>query len=407
MNFPFKLPMVLDGATGTNLYANGMPRGVCVEKWVLENPQVIKDIQSSFVQNGSDAVYAPTFSANPYKFKHYGLQDKVDEYNKALVRLSKSVSEGKLVGGDMSPTGLFVEPFGDATFQEIVDIYSAQAKALADAGVDFFIIETMMSLVEARAAVLACKKQNLPIFVTVTVDEKGRTLSGSSALSCLIVLQDMGVSAFGLNCSYGPDKMVPIMRELAQYSKIPLIAKPNAGQPDENDNYDMTPEHFGEAVKELLASGVQIVGGCCGTTEKYISEIRKAVDNFDFNSVKIEKPEHDFILANDSSVFFLTVDNIEFTQPLECSLDMTDDLLDCEDDSFDVISVRIDSSDDAVWFSQNAHIASLPISFWSDDELSLKLALRLYNGKAMVDSRSEIEPEKLKEIADKYGAVVY
>ncbi|MBZ4671226.1 MAG: 5-methyltetrahydrofolate--homocysteine methyltransferase [Clostridiales bacterium] len=408
MGTDFALPILLDGATGSNLIERGLPAGVCVEEWILENPDVLIGLQKEFIEAGSNIIYAPTFSANRKKLEHYGLEEKTVEFNKRLVELSKKASAGRaLVAGDISPTGDFVEPFGSMTFSEMIDVYKEQAGALKEAGVDLFVIETMMSLSEIRAAVIACRKFSLPIFVTITVDENGRTLTGATALSCLISLQEMGISAFGLNCSHGPDKMAEVIKEIAPFAKIPLIAKPNAGQPDECGRYGLSPEDMAKGMEELLKNGVTIAGGCCGSTPEHIAAIRKLLDGFDFSSVKIEKQDTGLMLANETQVFYLSADGLEASEPVVCGVDMADELLELSDSNLDVITIEVLSADDAYQFSQNSHMAKLPVMFKSDDPMALKSALLTYHGRAMVDGKSSIPEDELRKIAAKYGAILY
>lgn len=408
MNIPLPLPILLDGATGSNLIARGLPSDVCVETWILENPDVIIGLQKEFIAAGSNIIYAPTFSANRAKLEHYDLGGKVVEYNTRLVALSKKAADGKaFVAGDISPTGEFIEPFGELSFSEMVDIFTEQAGALKDAGVDLFVIETMMSLAEARAAIIACKKFDLPIFITLTVDEHGRTLTGATALSGLVSLQGMGISAFGMNCSNGPDKMADIIKEIAPMAKIPLITKPNAGQPNEDGKYELTPEEMAKDIIPLLQNGVQILGGCCGSTPAHVAALKKALDGFDFSTVSIEKQDTHLLLANETQVFYLSADGIESSEPLSCSVDMADELLDLSDTNIDVITIEILSEDDAYQFSQNAHMARLPVMFKSDNADALKSALYMFHGRAMIDSSSDISQEELLEIASQYGSVVY
>lgn len=414
MDFPFRLPLLLDGATGTNLYERGLPAGECVEQWVAQNPSAILELQGAFVRAGSDVLYAPTFSANKEKLSHYGLREQVAELNAQLVALSKQAAadaKGKavLIGGDMSPSGLFVEPFGETSFTELIAIYSEQAAALKAAGVDYFALETMMSLTDIRAAVIACRKQQLPIFVTITVDENGMTLTGATALSCLIVAQSMGVVAFGLNCSNGPEQMLEIIQQIAPYAQIPLIAKPNAGPPDPlvPGKHALSPEQMAEQCAPLLESGVQILGGCCGNTPAHVAKLRALVDGFDFSSVQVDKEDTSLVFANETQTFFLLPDAIEVSEPLECSVDMVDELLELSEGSLDVICVRVGTPDDAYQFSLNAHMAKLPVMFLSDNEIALKTALMLYQGRALVDCGSDMDDKVLQSIAAKYGAVVY
>ena len=412
--FPFKLPLLLDGATGSNLIASSLPEGVCTEKWILENPDVIKRLQKSFVDAGSDVIYTPTFSANSEKLTAFDLKPYTSRYNYELTKLSKEIASqksGVLVAGDLSPTGRFVLPYGDMDFFDMFFVFLQQAEAIAAADADLFVIETMHSLAEARAAALACIRQKLPVFVTITVDENGRTLTGASALSCLVCLQSIGVTAFGLNCSAGPEAMKPIIEEIAPYAEIPIIAKPNAGQPDENGTYSMTPDEMANGIRGLLDAGASIVGGCCGTSPKHIAAIRKMLDNYDIGARRVKTREATddapLILSNEQSVFFISPDNLETSEHIRCSEDMADELLALEDTCVDVISVDILTYEDAELFARNAHMASLPVMFRSHSKLFLETALILYNGKAAIDSSSEIETEELEKLAQKYGSIIY
>ena len=198
--------IVLDGATGTNLMAAGMPIGVCPEAWVMEHQDVLYDLQSAYVKAGTNIVYAPTFTGNRIKLEEYGLEDRIEEINTELVRLSKRAVDGKaLVAGDMTMTGKQLFPLGDLMFEELVDVYKEQASILDHAGADLFVVETMMSLQECRAAVIAIKEvSDLPIMVTLSYNEDGRTLFGTPPETAVVVLQSLGVDAIGINCSTGP-----------------------------------------------------------------------------------------------------------------------------------------------------------------------------------------------------------
>lgn len=187
-------PVILDGATGTNLMEAGMPIGVCPESWVLENPQVLLELQRRYVEAGSHIVYASTFTGNRIKLEEYGLQERLEEINTQLVALSRqAVGDQALVAGDMTMTGQQLFPMGELLFEELVEVYKEQASVLAKAGVDLFVVETMMSLQECRAAVIAIREVcDLPIMVTLTYNEDGRTLFGTPPETAVVVLQSLG-----------------------------------------------------------------------------------------------------------------------------------------------------------------------------------------------------------------------
>ena len=250
-------PIILDGATGTELQKKGMEVGVCPEKWILENKEIVIRLQSDYVKAGSNIIYAPTFGANRLKLEDYGLEDKVIEFNKNLVTLSKeAVNNNAYIAGDLAPTGQQIYPIGDISFETIVDVYKEQVQALVEAGVDLFVIETMMSLQETRAAVLAVKEScNLPIMVSMTFDEKGLTLYGTDPLTALITLQNLGVDAVGFNCSTGPAEMLSLVNKIKNYAKVPIITKPNAGLPKISNGatvFDMGAEEFASYSKLLI-----------------------------------------------------------------------------------------------------------------------------------------------------------
>ena len=266
--------VILDGATGTELAKRGMPKGVCPEQWILDNPEAITAVQQEYCQAGSDLVYVPSFGGNRCKLSEFGLDGRLYEINRDLAALSRRAAGDKLAFGDLAPTGKFVAPFGEMPFEEAVDIFKEQVRALIDGGVDGFAIETMMDLQEARAALLAVREScDLPVIVTMTFGEDGRTLTGNDPLSALVTLQSMGADAFGCNCSTGPQNMIEIIRQIKPYAKIPLVAKPNAGMPrllNGKTIFSMGPEEFGGFVAEFAAAGVNILGGCCGTTPSHI-----------------------------------------------------------------------------------------------------------------------------------------
>ena len=211
----------IDGATGTNLQKAGMETGECPEKWILDHEDVMVDLQKSYFDAGSHIVLAPTFTANRVKLEEYGLADRIEEINKRLVAISKKAANGRgYVAGDMTMTGEQLYPIGTLRFEELVDIYKEQARYLVEAGVDLFFIETMMSLSEARACVLAIKETtDLPIFVSMTYNEDGRTLYGTDPVTATIVLENLGVDAVGINCSTGPKEMIPEICGDSNYCK--------------------------------------------------------------------------------------------------------------------------------------------------------------------------------------------
>ncbi len=396
-----RLPLLLDGATGTEYMKEGLPSGVCVEQWAAQHPEVVGKVVCAYADAGSDVVYAPTFLANAGNLANYGLQDRVQTLNCEIVSIVRTaLGERKvLVAGDMSTTGLMCEPFGETEFVRLIEIYEEQAKALAQAGVDLLVIETMSSLAECRAAVLAARKTGLPILLTMTVDKEGRTMWGDDLLASMVVLQDLGIAAFGMNCSEGPEDMVPLFERIAPYAKVPLIAKPNAGNPV------LTPVQFSHKVARLMRRGVKIIGGCCGTDPEYLSALRHMLDSFDIGKVQIPPADYEILVAA-RDVYYLDND-LEYSEPVTCELDMADTLLEMTHENCDAVLVRLDTPDDGYHFSLNAHMLDMPVAFESESLEALESALLHYNGKAIVVSTScEIDKEDLQTLAERYGAIV-
>ncbi|MBE5997497.1 MAG: homocysteine S-methyltransferase family protein [Lachnospiraceae bacterium] len=273
-------PVVLDGAMGTNLFLRGMPRRVCAEKWISDNPDVVIRLQKEYTEAGSNIIYAPTFGANRTRLKEYGLADETGELNRKLVEISRKAAEGKaMVAGDLSPTGLMLESAGgEAEPEEVFEVYREQTEALEAAGVDLYVIETMMSEEEILIGLKAILSvTDLPVMCTMTVDENGRGLFGGSIFHAAKELEAAGASAVGINCCSGPDKLKEVIAKIAGNVTIPVIAKPNAGKPVMDQHgiaqYDMSPELFCVHMKTLREAGAGILGGCCGTTPEYIRQL--------------------------------------------------------------------------------------------------------------------------------------
>ena len=424
-------PIILDGATGTNLMEAGMPIGVCPENWVMEHPDVLLKMQSEYVEAGSHIVYAPTFTGNRIKLEEYGLQDRLVEINATLVKLSKQAVDGKaLVAGDMTMTGQQLFPMGELMFEELVEVYKEQARVLAEAGVDLFVVETMMSLQECRAAVLAIREVcDLPIMVTLTYNEDGRTLFGTPPETAVVVLQSLGVDAIGVNCSTGPMEMVPLVEKMAEYSTVPLIAKPNAGLPElegKKTVYRMTPEEFAEAGVALVKAGAAIVGGCCGTTKEHIRALADAV-----HGMEIHTPlaKHRRILASERQNVEITLDGgfivvgerINPTGKKKLQAELREGKLDLvremamaqEENGARILDINMGMNgiDEKEMMKQVIYEVSstvdCPLCIDTSHIDVMEEALRIYPGRALINSIS-LESEKIEKmlpIAKKYGAM--
>lgn len=402
-----RFPLILDGATGTELQKCGYKGDVSAEQWVLDNPDSILGIQSGYVSAGSNVLYSPSFGANRRKLEEHGIFNKTADYNRRLAELSKKAADGKaFVAGDISPTGLFLSPLGEASFEELVDIYTEQAAGLEQAGVDLFVIETMMTLSDARAAVLAVRSvSDKPIFVTFTCDENGRSLSGTDVTAALTVLQGMGIDAFGLNCSAGPAEMLPQLRRLREFSRVPLIAKPNAGMPEIVDGktvYDCPPERFTELIPEFLETGVAVFGGCCGTTAEHIAALKAALCNAE---IKAPAPQHCDLLpsATEKLTAYLPVD-ARCGSVIAVTSELEDELSDAMDSDDLMVAVRIETWEDVELFADCQYMISKPLCIVCDDAEVLEAALRVYQGRPLYEGA--IPESDLAPLVEKYGVII-
>lgn len=403
MNISF--PLILDGAMGTQLQKKGLTRGTCPEKWILENPDAVREIQSAYIAAGSQVIYAPTFGANSVVLEKHGLFNKVSEYNAALAELSIEIADGKaLVAGDISSTGGMLYPMGDMSFEDMYDIYAEQANALADAGVDLFAIETMTSIPEARAAVLAVKSvSDKPVFVSFSCDESGRTMMGTDVCAALEIMQGMGVDAFGLNCSVGPKELLAQIKRLYELSFIPIIAKPNAGLPADKDGetvFSVDAEEFARLVPALAEAGASIIGGCCGTDPDYIAGIKQTLENA---GIKQPSPLYPGLLpcATEKDAFLLDV-SATCETVFACDDELEDNI--CELSEGELFAVEINGIEDVAVFSDVQYCIKNPLCIISDDVVLLEKALRAYQGRALYDGG--LSDEELMPLVNKYGLII-
>ena len=424
-------PLILDGATGTMLQKAGMPIGVCPEEWILENKEVMVKLQQDYVAAGSDIVYAPTFTANRIKLEEYGLEDHIVRMNEELVALSKeAVGDKALVAGDITMTGLQLYPIGDFMFDELVEVYKEQASILAKAGVDLFVVETMMSLQECRAAVLAIQEVcDLPIMVSLTYNEDGRTLYGTDPATATVVLQSLGIDAIGINCSTGPEEMITPVVKMTEYATIPVFAKPNAGLPELEDGvtvYKTTPEEFAAVGKKLVEAGAAILGGCCGTTPEHIRALKEAVTGMPLKE-PLKEPRR--VLTSERKLVEIKLDGNfmvigERINPTgkkklqaelkEGSLNMVRSMaVEQEENGAAILDINMGMNgiDEKEMMKKVIYevtsTVDCPLCIDSSHVDIIEEALRIYPGRALINSISlEKEKfEKLLPIAKRYGAM--
>ena len=272
-------PLLLDGATGSNLMKAGMPKGVCAETWILDHPQAILDLQRAYVAAGSQVLLAPTFTAGRIYLSQHGLEGELKGLNRCLVALSREAAQGKAwVAGDMTTMGR-----ADVPYETMLEYYHEQAQALAEAGVDLILCETLMGHDEAMAALEGCRMAaaELPVCCSFSVTADGMLYFGGSVYEAAPQVAEFGADAVGINCSVGPDQLESVVRALRESLTVPVIAKPNAGMPEIDDqgnaHYSMHAADFGRHMAALHRAGASILGGCCGTDPPYIAALKAAL----------------------------------------------------------------------------------------------------------------------------------
>lgn len=421
----------LDGGMGTLLQKLGLPTGVCPEKWASENTELVKMTQKRYREIGSDILYTFTFGANAIKLSEYGLSEETHAINKILAEVAREAAgEDGLVAGNISSCGSLLAPYGDVGFEEAVDSYKTQVRGLLDGGVDLFVVETMMDIQEARAALLAIKELcDLPVMVTMTYEGGQRTLMGTDSVSALVTLQSLGADAVGCNCSSGPAEMVDIIAIMKPYAKVPLIAKPNAGKPRlENGKtvFEMDAESFASYTEALIKAGANCLGGCCGTTPDYIQKMVEIATGFE--PIQVERKTYSLVCSNRKTVEIHT--SLPFTvigerlNPtgnkallealIKGDMDTVSDLareqIEAGASLLD-INAGIPGTDEketlVAMIDAVCNAVSAPILIETSNADALEAALRIYPGRAIINSISG-ESNKIEAfliLAKKYGAM--
>lgn len=444
MNNHGKITHILDGAMGTQLQARGMKPGEDSTAFALRNPGIVEDIEREYIEAGAEFIYTPTFNLNRAKVGMYG--ETVESLSMKLTEPARKLRDeyagkGKKlqIAFDVGPQGEMLEPLGRLTFEEAYEFYAEEAMAAVKCGADVITIETMTDIYDVKAAVLAVKENtDLPVMVTMSFEENGRTFTGTSLEVMALVLEGLGVDAMGINCSLGPVQILPLIKELMTYTSIPVIAKPNAGLPDPaTGGYDISCEEFIDAMKGYIDAGVSFVGGCCGTTPDYIRGMaeyaKKANGSQTARGVSAERKNHSRRPAETLKVCsgskVVCVDHItvigERLNPTgkkklkKALLDEDYDYIasqaisqiDAGAEILDV-NVGVPGIDEAALMPKVVkklqEITDLPLQIDSSDPKAIEAALRVYNGKAIVNSVNGDEEamNRILPIVRKYGAAV-
>ena len=420
--------LFFDGGMGSLLQKRGLQAGELPETWNILKPDVLTEIHKEYAEAGADIILANTFGANRFKYA-----DNLEEIvNAAVVNAREGIrlsGRQAYVALDVGPTGKLLKPMGTLDFEEAVDVFADVVKAGVKAGVDLILIETMNDSYELKAAMLAAKENSdLPVFATVVFDEKHKMLTGASPMAIVAMLEGLHADAIGMNCGLGPKELLPIFREMAQYASCPLIINPNAGLP-RNDHgktvYDVGPEEFAEGMVPFIEAGAWFAGGCCGTTPEHIKAL---VDRCKDMEIKpLTEKDYTIVTSYSQAVFIGNKPVIigerinptgkkKFKQALR-DKDMEyilEEGVKQADSGADILDVNVGLPEiDEVEMMKNTvyelqSILTLPLQIDTTDPAAMEAALRMYNGKAMVNSvngKQEVM-EKIFPLVQKYGGVV-
>ncbi len=417
---------ILDGAMGTMLQKSGLEVGGVPELLSLSNPDLIESIHRSYIESGADIIYANTFGANALKLSR--CKKRVKEVVEASIGIAKKACLGTntAVALDIGPLGELLEPSGTLSFERAYELFSEIAVTGEKSGADLAIIETMTDLYEVKAAVLAIRENtNLPIFVSMSFEQNGRTFTGCSIEAMASVLEGLGVCALGINCSLGPVEIYPLAKRLCASTNLPVFVKPNAGLPNPVDGtYDIDAEEFGQILSDYHELGICMLGGCCGTTPEYIKAV---ADIFKSKTPKKRTFERQSMVCTPTRI--VTPDSVAvigerinptgkklFKQALlENNIDyILAQAVSQADAGADILDVNVGMPGiDEVAMLKNIvrkiqSVTDLPLQIDSSNPDAIEAALRIYNGKAIVNSVNGEKAvlERILPIVEKYGAAV-
>ena len=425
--------LYFDGGMGTLLQERGLQPGELPETWNLLHAEEIREIHRKYIEAGSDIVLTNTFGANALKFHDdaYSLEEIVNAAVGHVKAAAEQAGNGRRIytALDIGPTGKLLKPMGDLDFETAYEAYKEVMIYGEKAGADLIHIETMSDTYELKAAVLAAKENtSLPVFATTIFDERGKLLTGADVPSVVALLEGLRVDAFGINCGMGPEQMIPILEQITKYSSLPVIVKPNAGLPKQKNGqtyYDVSPEEFAEVMKKIVEMGAVVIGGCCGTTPDHIKAMADACRMIPIKPV--EKKNFTMVSSYGQSVFLGTGSKIigerinptgkkRFKQALkEHDLDyILREGITQQDNGAHILDVNVglpDIDEPALMkevVQELQSVTRLPLQIDTVDVEAMEGALRIYNGKAMVNSVSgkQESMDKVFPLIQKYGGVV-
>lgn len=417
--------LYFDGGTGTVLQQRGLKPGMPPEILNLEKPELIETLHTEYLSSGADIIKTNTFGVNCLKYENYA------EYIKAALAIANRAKgeSDKFIALDIGPTGKMLKPLGDLDFEDAVEIFAKNIRAAEGLGADLVLIETMTDIYEAKAAVIAAKENtSLPIFVTVVFDESGKLLTGADVEAVVTTLEGLGVSALGVNCSLGPDKLLPIVEKMCEISSTPVIVNPNAGLPvqiDGETKFNVSPDEFASYMQKIASFGASVLGGCCGTTPEYIKKTRESTEDIPYvypmgkKTTKISSYTHALTIGE---LTLLVGERInptgkpklkEALRTENMNYILAEAIAEEEDGAHALdVNVGLPEIDETALMrrviTEIQAVSALPLQIDSSNPDTLAAAMRIYNGKPLVNSVNgkESSMRAVFPLVKKYGGVV-
>ena len=391
MEFPYSLPIIIDGMTSCNEITKDNPDNICAEKIILDDTDMLISAKKTAVENGVNSIFAPTGGIFHSRLKDLGYDDKFNEFITGITKLCSDIGGNDiLTGGVITHKQVGRIEYKSPAFEDCYFSYLEKMTLLKDSGAKYVLLKNHKDLFNMRAGVLAAKTAKLPVFVIMEVDDEGKNNEDTDYIAALITLQALGAAAFGIYCTDGIKHETALIKKAFPHAEIPLIAVINTETDTQNE------------LKRISEKGASIFIDAAENIQKQkIDFLKKLPVKFNINSEK-----DSFAAAIDREVFFLP-ETLVFSEPLYCSYDMSDELIDFDDENINAIYIELTSTDDASYLSDNSNMSKLPFIIHSNDFTAIEAALRYFQGRLIIDTKCDIDEQKLQKLARKYGAILY
>lgn len=390
MNFPYSLPFVCDGTFSCNELTGDDFDSVCGENIIVQNPEILVSAKQNAVDNGMTSILSPTAGIFHSRLEDLGFDGDFNLFEETITKTCVKVGNGIPVGGVITHKQIGRIENENPAFEDCYFSYLEKMTLLKDSGVSYILLKNHKNLFHMRAGVLSAKTLNLPVFVVTDVDDEGKNDDGTDYIASLITLQALGASAFGIYCKDGIETESELIKKAFPHAEIPLIAVID------------TQTESTQQIMGLIENGASVfIDRAKETDRAKIEPIKTACVRYEESSAK-----DSYAAATEREAFFLP-DNLVLSEPIYCGYDMSDELIDFDDENINAVYIELTSADDAEYLADNADMTHLPFVIRSDNPVTLEAVLRCFQGRLIVDTRCEIDEKQLLSVADKYGAILY